>query len=387
MSAPRTLLLAGLGHAHMQLLKELPSFIAAGHKVVAVCPEERHYYSGMGPGMLGGFYTPEEISFPVAQMARDGGAEVHLDRITAIRPKKRTVELASGAELAYDVLSVNLGSSVAPRTQVLEGCEDVFPVKPIAELLRAKKRLFARFTQEKGKELAVSVIGGGPAALEVAGNVLALAKSAGASPLPRITIHAGRGFFSRHSTALAWRAKRSLSRRSIIIDESGYIKVLAPGADPDGPMALYNERGEKSCCDLAFLCQGTRPPRIYKDCGLPTGPCGGLAVDQHLACLGYPEIFGGGDTIHFTPHPLDKVGVYAVRQNPVLTANVRARLEGRAPQAFDPGSDDYLLIFNMGDGTGLMRKSFLLAEGRWVFKLKDYIDRKFIKAFSPEAGK
>jgi len=99
-----------------------------------------------------------------------------------------------------------------------------------------------------------------------------------------------------------------------------------------------------------------------------------------LQCTAYPEIFGGGDCIYFKDRPLDKVGVYAVRQNPVLYQNLMASLEGTVLQPFDPGGD-YLLIFNMGDGTGILRKKRLVFGGRPAFLIKDYIDRKFIRKF------
>jgi hypothetical protein len=77
---------------------------------------------------------------------------------------------------------------------------------------------------------------------------------------------------------------------------------------------------------------------------------------------------------------LDKVGVYAVRQNPVLYTNLMAALDDKPLQPFDPGGD-YLLIFNMGGGVGVLRKRWLLLNGRLAFIIKDYIDRKFMKKF------
>ncbi|MHB1378179.1 MAG: hypothetical protein ACYCX0_00985 [Desulfurivibrionaceae bacterium] len=88
----------------------------------------------------------------------------------------------------------------------------------------------------------------------------------------------------------------------------------------------------------------------------------------------------GGDCIHFAPQPLDKVGVYAVRQNPVLCHNLLASLEGDRLRRFSPGGD-YLLIYNLGDGTGILRKRGLIFSGRPAFWLKDYIDRRFMRRF------
>jgi hypothetical protein len=57
-----------------------------------------------------------------------------------------------------------------------------------------------------------------------------------------------------------------------------------------------------------------------------------------------------------------------------------AALEGGTMQAFEPGGD-YLLIFNLGDGTGIFYKWRILFGGRLAFKIKDYIDRKFMREF------
>jgi len=71
----------------------------------------------------------------------------------------------------------------------------------------------------------------------------------------------------------------------------------------------------------------------------------GLLVNKYLQCTAHPEIFGGGRCIYFKDRPLDKVGVYAVRQNPVLYQNLMASLEETVLQPFDPGGGitEYLI--------------------------------------------
>jgi hypothetical protein len=40
-----------------------------------------------------------------------------------------------------------------------------------------------------------------------------------------------------------------------------------------------------------------------------------------------------------------------------------------------------MLIFNMGNGRGILWKKNFVWEGRTAFLLKDYIDRKFMQKF------
>jgi len=132
--------------------------------------------------------------------------------------------------------------------------------------------------------------------------------------------------------------------------------------------------------DITFLATGIRPPSLFRDSGLATGPDGGLLVNSFLQSVEYPDIFGGGDCIHFSPSPLEKVGVYAVRENPVLFHNLLARAEGKDLMEFDPGPP-YLLIFNLGGGRGVYWKKGRIFDGRIAFLIKDYIDRRFMKKF------
>ncbi len=61
----KNLVLVGGGHAHMVTLEQIRTFVDKGHKVTVIAPSFYHYYSGMGPGMLGGVYSPDEIRFAI----------------------------------------------------------------------------------------------------------------------------------------------------------------------------------------------------------------------------------------------------------------------------------------------------------------------------------
>ena len=145
------------------------------------------------------------------------------------------------------------------------------------------------------------------------------------------------------------------------------------------------EGSEPVAFDLAFNAAGIVPSSVFRRSGLPVSQDGGLRVNQYLQCVADPTLFGGGDCIHFDPRPLDRVGVYAVRQGPVLCRNLMAAL-GCKPlelEAFKPQSR-YLSIMNLGDGRGILAWRSLILSGRFAFWFKDYIDCAFMRRFQKE---
>jgi NADH dehydrogenase FAD-containing subunit len=166
---------------------------------------------------------------------------------------------------------------------------------------------------------------------------------------------------------------RSLQQRGIQLHEHHPLSRIGNGH-------ITFKTGKIHRADVTFLATGVQPSPIFQDSNLPVGPDGGLAVNRYLQCVRYPNIFGGGDCIHFQDQPLDKVGVYAVRQNPVLYHNLCARLSGETLKPFNPGGA-YLLIFNMGSGTGVFYKQGVMLQGRVAFWIKDLIDRRFMRRF------
>jgi len=133
-------------------------------------------------------------------------------------------------------------------------------------------------------------------------------------------------------------------------------------------------------CDLTFLAVGVQPSSIFADSDLAVGTDGGMLVDDTLRSLSSPELFGGGDCICLQSRPLPKVGVYAVRQNPILYNNLMAALEDEAMCHFVP-QKMYMLILNLGNGRGILQRGRLVLDGRWPFLLKDWIDRRFMARF------
>jgi NADH dehydrogenase FAD-containing subunit len=321
----------------------------------------------MGPGLLGGTYRPEEIRFHIQKTAEDRGAEFVTGKVVRVEPEACRLVLDSNETVSYDVVSFNTGSFV-PVEKPEGPAPEIFTVKPIERLWEARKRI-----QELCREntLRLFVVGGGAAGVEMAGNAWKAVQQAGGRA--EITVLSGGGLLSRFHPRARKKALESFRRRGIVCIEGQYIAGIVAGGVVSG-------EGESFSCDAAIWAVGIRPSPIFLSSGLETDEDGALLVNRHLQSVSSPTIFGGGDCIGFMPRPLDKVGVYAVRENAILYRNLMALLAGRQLLAFSP-QRHYHLIFNLGDGRAISCRRSLVWAGRTAFRLKDRIDRRFMRRF------
>ena len=361
------LVVVGAGHAHLTVLKNLNEFKKYGHHVTVVTSSALHYYSGMGPGMLSGIYEPKEIRFNVKKMSEDKGAAFIEDEVVEIKPEEKKIGLKNGNEITYDIISFNTGSFV-PVDDLLRTNNSVITAKPIENLLKARRQIIENLKQ---KALKITVIGGGPTGVEVAGNLERLVKSEAGRC--QITLVAGNRLLPDFRKSIQRRVLNSLKHRNVNVIEGGKVAAI------DGNAVKLSD-GSILDSDFVFVAVGVRPSLLFKNSGLPTGPDGGLLVNRYLQSVTYSEVFGGGDCISFKPQPLAKVGVYAVRQNPILLHNLLSALNGHDLQPFVP-QKSVLLAFNLGDGTAVVGWHSLVWGGKLGFALKNYIDKTFMKKF------
>ena len=364
---PRRVVLVGTGHAQLHTLKRAAEFVRRGFELVVIAPEN-FWYSGLATGVLGGHYAPEQDQVDVEAMLARGGAGARFirDRVTAIDPRAKSLRLASGGTLGYDVLSLNLGSETRPLPG---GDEGVFAIKPLHHLWRLRQALEA--ARAAGATPRVVIAGGGASGCEIAANVRALL---GAQAEVIILAQGGDiapAFPRRTAAALG----RWLAARDILVRGDSAVSHL------DGKVAVTTN-GTRHAFDFLVNATGLHPPALLAATGLPVSERGELLVDECLRSIGDPSLFGGGDCVRVRGRELAKIGIYAVRAAPVLFHNLLATLEGRPLRAFHP-QRHFLLILNLGHGCGLASWRNLHWLGRAAFWLKDRIDRAFLARYQP----
>jgi pyridine nucleotide-disulfide oxidoreductase family protein len=362
----RHLLLAGAGHAHAQVLLDWALAPLPGVELTLVSPHADAPYSGMVPGWLAGSYRYEEITIPFARLCAAAGARFVADELAALDPQAQAVTLASGAALHYDLLSINVGSTLTPPRDL---GMPVLALRPLAELQRGWDALLQRWQADPRREPAhLTMVGGGAAGVE--SMLAALARLRALQP--QRTLHgrlvaAGDRLLEGQSAAVARRATRALQRAGVaVMLGTEFTPELAAGSD-----LLLWATGAQS-----HAWQGDAARRG----GLVVDARGFIRIDTQLRSVSHPTVLAAGDCAGWQP-PLPKAGVYAVRQAPLLSHNLRALLGGGgALRSYTP-QRRHLLLLGTADGSAIGAKGPFTAEGRWLWRWKDTIDRHFVARY------
>ena len=381
------LILVGAGHVHLGLFARLSRITDLGHRVTVISRSESYCYSGMAPGVLGGQYSGSDITLNIQDIVQRTGVRFLPRSVVHINPSHRILTLDDASEESYDIVSFNIGSHIPIEGMDLDS-DMVVPAKPILNFLSIRDRIENGFAD--GKRLRVVIAGGGPAGLEISANLAQLAKERGGelsislvSTTPVMSIlpwHAARCA----AKALKQSGIRLMEGYRLESATNGVARISETTSKTHGPVEGEGrtEIGGSAQIEipahLVILATGVKPEQLFRESGLPVAADGALLVNAYLQCPEYPEIFGGGDCVSPLSGTFPRIGVVACRQNPIITRNLIAALSKRHLSEFRRRRH-YLQIFKLTGQTALMAMGRLWFKGPLAFRIKDAIDRRFIR--------
>lgn len=364
----KRLVLVGAGHAHAQVLLDWARAPMANVGLVVVSPQALVPYSGMVPGWLAGRYTFDEICIDFRALAAAAGAGFVEDELFALDAPRRELRLGSGEVLGYDLLSLNVGSTLAPPQNAGGGDAPVLPLRPLGTLRRAwEQRLAAMAAQRADTPLSVTAVGGGAAGFEALLAVLARLRALrpGHNVDGRLVSRAA-SLLPGFAPGAVRAAERALARAGVTLQlGTAWSESIAQNSD----LVLWATGAEAH----AWQCDPQRRG------GLAVSGRGFIAVDDHLRSISHPQVHAVGDCAEWQA-PLPKAGVYAVRMGPVLSRNLRAALGDGSAVPYAP-QRRYLALLATGDGRAIGSWGRWSAHGHWLWRWKDYIDRGFVRRF------
>ncbi|MBM3491150.1 MAG: selenide, water dikinase SelD [Alphaproteobacteria bacterium] len=370
-ASPHLLLLGG-GHAHVEVLRRFALAPEPNWRLTLIARESEAPYSGMLPGLLAGHYTRAECHVDLGALCRRGGVRLIRAAASGLDANAQAVHCADRPPLAYDLLSIDVGSTPA-ATAIAGAAEHGLPVKPVDGFLERLAAFESVAGDHAGKRHVV-VIGGGAGGVELC---LALhhrlVRRSSAGGYQFTLISDGATILPNHAAGVRRRLLAALT-------EAGIRLRLGQAARAVSFAHLTLTDGTSLPCDLAILATGAAAPAWLASSGLALDGQGFLRIDNSLRSVSHPQVFAAGDCAAFDALPLPKSGVYAVRQGPVLAENLRRAGQGVPLRDYRPQRRTLALIAT-GPRHAIASYGPLALSGAWVWRWKDRIDRRWMAMY------
>lgn len=371
----RDIVLAGAGHTHAHVLRMWRMAPLADVRLTCVSPYAVATYSGMLPGTLAGLYEPEQMQIDLARLCAAAGVRLIVASISGIDLAQRELQLDDRPALPFDLLSLGIGSQPKLPSALASAGDAVVTIKPMQTFLqRLDARLKLAAAAPPREPLRVAIIGAGAGGVEIA---LCLPpwvrKWCGERPVELTLLDRNRDILPGLPAATARFVKNELQRRGAKLVLNAEVQQYRGGL-----LALAD--GQCVPADLVLCTTSAEAPAVLKQCGLATDDRGFAQTHPTLEAIDADGLFAVGDCGTIVGAPTPKAGVFAVRQGPVLWDNLRRKLSG-APLAPYRPQQGFLSLLASGDGRAILSYKGRSAHGRWCWRLKDRIDRKFMRMY------
>ena len=377
----RDLVLVGGGHSHVGVLRMFAMKPEPGVRITVICTDIDTPYSGMLPGYISGHYSFDEVHIDLGRLCAFAGARLYHDAVIGIDRKTQTVICKNRPPVAYDLLSINIGST--PQVQQVEGAQTLaVPVKPIAQFNQRWLALLDKARQwptHRGR-MTIAVVGGGAGGVEL---LLSMQyrlrnelKALGRSPedLKFVLLSSGETILPTHNPGVRARFAKVLQERNVEVHTQAEVVQVSPGC-------LHTRDGRTFDADETMWVTQAGGPAWLQSTGLTLDDKGFIRVHPSLQSLNDPLVFAAGDIASFVDRPLEKAGVFAVRMAKPLAENLRRSLRGQKLVAYKP-QRHWLALISTGNRFAVASRGSLGFAGSWVWQWKDRIDREFMRRFT-----
>lgn len=369
-AARQRLVIVGGGHAHVHVLRSFAERPEPAAALTVISPDAAATYTGMVPGVVAGLYRLQDAQIDLAGLAARAGARFVPDRVRHIDPEGRRLLLEQHDAIEYDLVSLNIGAQPAPGDIASDA--PVVWVKPIERAVARLEELLARSPRSRTRE--VVIVGAGAGGVELG---FALRARLQCETGARVTL------CDRHRTPVPERGAHASRLVAAALAAQGIAFAGGVEARRVDSAGVYLTDGRQLPADIVVWSTGAAAPPLFAAAKLPVDEKGFLEVDTALRCVARSDLLAAGDGMTLKGHRLPKAGVFAVRQGPVLAANLRllvrgvSRVQAYRPQRF------FLSLLNTCDGQAILSYGRLAMHTRWAWQLKDRIDRRFVARFRP----
>ena len=288
----------------------------------------------------------DHVAYPIRGALRKTGAKFRMASPISIDHKNKQVKLDSSELLDFDHLIIALGSTTADFG--IPGVNEyALGMKSVHEALTIRAEVMRRFEDlcrfEDSTRFTISVIGGGPTGVEMAGALAELVrgplKSDQANAAAHIDvqlIEAGDRLLPPFSPSLSARTKKDLEKLGVKVMLNSAVKALAH-------REVVLKDGTTLPSEITVWAAGVQGSPAMAQLNLPVVG-NRLAVDASLQVKNYPNIWALGDiagALGKDGRPLPMVAPVAIQQGKFIAKQIERITKQKPLKAFsylDKGS-------------------------------------------------
>ena len=374
----KDLVLIGGGHSHVSVLRKFGMRPMPGVRLTVICRDVHTPYSGMLPGLIAGHYGFDDSHIDLGPLAQFAGARFYHDNVVGLDLAEKRVLCGDRPPVPYDLLSINIGS--APATREVPGAhENVVPVKPINRFVAHWERMRTRVLAHDAP-MRIGVVGGGAGGVELLLAVqyrlrgLLAEQGRKADQLSFHLVTEMDAVLHTHNRRAGAIFRRVLDERGVEVHLDHKVVRVEPGA-------LHCANGAVLALDEMLWVTSAGAAPWLAAAGLDVDAEGFVTVNDFLQSTSHQDVFAAGDIAAMVSHPRPKSGVFAVRQGPPLTENLRRGLQRRKLRPFTP-QRNFLGLISTGDRYAVASRANWAVEGRLLWRVKDWIDRRFMRKYN-----
>ncbi len=367
----KKIVLVGAGHASIQLLKSLGTIKNRDFNLTLISDVELSPYSGMIPSFMAGVYEFKDLHFDLQKICNKYQFNFIHNAVSKIDSDKKVIETENGQIFSYDIAVINIGIKPA-KIETLENTQhddNIIYLKPISRLLSHWQKVQTLSVNSAVPNL--TIIGGGAAAFEIA---VACRRHFKDFKIPIKIITGKHRLLNNQNKSTQLLAMQCLQQLKIeLIENRRVLKINSKSILLDDSSELARQ--------ICLIATSADAPKLFRDSNLPVDKDGFILVDRNLNVVGYKNLFAAGDCCDFIPRSLPKAGVFAVREGPAIFKNILNLLAGNNKLTVFKPQRNFLTIMVSGKNEAIASYRNFSFRGNLSWKLKDYIDRRFMTRF------
>lgn len=379
-SLPRKLLLVGAGHAHIGLLRQL---IDAKNRlnslnnlqITLVTEQPQTIYSGMLPGWMAGHYSLADISIDAKSLCKRAGVRFIQQKLAKVEADSSSLSTTKNNTFDYDLLSINTGADTDIRwlnndQEQADISKKVIPIRPIYPFVERWQQIIV---DAKGSDqYHLAIVGAGAAAVE-----LVLAAQYRLQQINGNNNNNHQAYLVCGDHLLP-SFNQGFRRKVIGQLERHNVKVIYARAQGYSEGQLHTDT-ETLSMNAVIAATGVTGSAWTDYTDLQTVDDGFIAVNAVQQSVSHSNVFAVGDVATRVDKQMAHSGVHAVFGGAVEADNLLAYLADKPLKRYKP-KNRTLYLLSCGDKYAIGSWGKYSAQGRWVWTLKRYIDKRFVKS-------